>query len=81
MFITAGPITKLGPTGQNISHLFGQGTTVLIGPVWYLGLFCERSGPMVFRKVTQDQLKQAFFKFQPLRTNFEATEFRRSLDQ
>ena len=26
-------------SGQNISHLFGLGTTVLIGPVWYLGLF------------------------------------------
>jgi hypothetical protein len=43
--------------GQNISHLFGRGTTVLIGPVWYLGLFWGRSGPMVFRKVPEDTTK------------------------
>ncbi len=48
-------------SGQNISHLFGRGTTVLIGPVWYLGLFLGRSGPMVFRKVTKDTTKTRIF--------------------
>jgi hypothetical protein len=31
-----------GGIGQNISHLFGPGTTVLIGPDWFLGLFLDR---------------------------------------
>jgi hypothetical protein len=61
--------------GQNISHLFGTGTTVLIGPVWFLCLFLDRSaGPIgsIPAKTPENQPKQkSILNFRPLRTRFE----------
>ena len=65
---------SVGGSGQpeNISHLFGPGTTVLISPVWFWGLFLDWDRSVIFWKEAQDQPKLTIIlNFQPLRTNFE----------
>jgi len=60
--------SRQGGSGQHISHQFGPGTNVLMGPVWFLGLFLDRiwSGTpkrdpkTVFRKEPTNRNRTAF---------------------
>ena len=71
-----GRVEWRGGIGQNISHLFGPGTTVtvLIGPVWFLGLFVDLTIGGISERNPKPIELDFVLNFRPLRTYFEEEE-------